>query len=172
MAAIAVVLGLTVGSFYYQSPAKDEVSHEEIAERTAEFAAVTTAQSIILPSVTTEERDRALASLDLTDVEKAALKSDVEDGRRRLVWLTLWDTHAEDGDVVLVSSEGLQQIVPIVHGKTRVAIPAPSTGVVNVTGVKDGGGGITIGVLSGSSRVRVPIMREGQVIGIPVAVAP
>jgi hypothetical protein len=86
-----------------------------------------------------------------------------------LVWLTLWDTHAQDGDVVLVQSGGYQQAVTLLNKPVRIAVPVPPSGVINIVGAHDGGGGITIGALSGDAPVALPIMSEGQTIGVPVA---
>jgi hypothetical protein len=86
-----------------------------------------------------------------------------------LVWLTLWDTHAQDGDIVLVQSGGYQQEVTLLNKPVRVAVPVPPSGVINIVGVHDGGGGITIGAMSGDAPVALPIMSEGQTMGVPVA---
>ena len=172
LTATAVAVGLAAAIFFGSGPRIDDVGQQEIAERAAEFAVATATGGIALASVPAEEREEALASMNLPAAEKEALRTDVEQARAQLVWLTLWDTHAEDGDFVLVASGGSRQTVPILHARTRIALPAPPSGVVNVTGVKDGGGGITIGILSGSSPVRVPFMQEGQTIGIPVSIAP
>lgn len=86
-----------------------------------------------------------------------------------LVWLTLWDTHAQDGDVVLVQSGGYQQEVTLLNKPARIAVPVPPSGVINIVGVHDGGGGITIGAMSGESPVALPVMSEGQTLGVPVA---
>ena len=48
----------------------------------------------------------------------------------------------------------------------------PASGVVNLTGMVDGGGGITIAAKSGAAQVAMPSMQPGQSLGIPVTVAP
>lgn len=87
----------------------------------------------------------------------------------RLAWLTLWDTDAEDGDVVRIDSRGYSRTVVLKKQPVTFAIPIPSDGVVKVTGVRDGeGGGITVGLASGASRAIFPIMSEGQMLGLRV----
>ncbi|EGL18121.1 MULTISPECIES: hypothetical protein [unclassified Paenibacillus] len=60
--------------------------------------------------------------------------------------MLIWDFAAEDGDVVTVKVDGniLQANINIMHNPVFLDIPIPS--VVEITGVKDGGGGITYGV--------------------------
>jgi len=92
------------------------------------------------------------------------------DNRVRLAWLTLWDSDVEDGDVVRIDSEGYSRIVVLTKSPVTFAVPIPSTGTINVTGIRDGdGGGITAGIASGSSKVVLPVMSVGQVLGLKVA---
>ena len=86
----------------------------------------------------------------------------------RLAWITLWDTDAQDGDTVRVDSNGFSTTVRLLNTPITFAVPVPEEGVVNVTGIYDGGGGITIGAMSGARRVALPIMSVGQVLGVPV----
>ncbi|AZK45659.1 hypothetical protein [Paenibacillus lentus] len=60
--------------------------------------------------------------------------------------MLIWDFAAEDGDVVTVKVDGniLQTNINIMHSPVAIDIPIPS--VVEIIGVKDGGGGITYGV--------------------------
>lgn len=90
--------------------------------------------------------------------------------RLPLVWLTLWDYRDEDGDVVRVVSSGYSRIVPIWHKPVTLAIPAPPNGVVNLIGAHDGFGGITVGISSGAVPVALPVLSEGQIVGVPVTV--
>lgn len=89
--------------------------------------------------------------------------------RLQLVWIRLWDTDAEDGDVVRIDSGGYSRTVRLTkHGDT-FAVPVTADGLVRITGIKDGdGGGITVGLASGSSQAVFPIMSEGQVLGLRV----
>jgi hypothetical protein len=96
-------------------------------------------------------------------------QAEAQPQRLQLVWVRLWDTDAEDGDVVRIDSGGYSRTVRLTkHGDT-FAVPVTADGMVRVTGIKDGdGGGITVGLASGSSQAVFPIMSEGQVLGLRV----
>lgn len=85
----------------------------------------------------------------------------------RLIWLTLWDTDDEDGDVVRIQSQGYSRVVMLTREPMTFAVPAADAGVIDIVGMRDGeGGGITVGVASGPSRLTLPIMSVGQIIGL------
>lgn len=91
--------------------------------------------------------------------------------RTRLVWITLWDTDVEDGDVVRIDSQGYSRTIRLTKKGDTFAVPVPASGVIQVTGVNDGdGGGITVGLASGGAKVVFPVMSEGQVLGLRVKV--
>lgn len=58
----------------------------------------------------------------------------------------IWDFAAEDGDVVTIMADGvlIAENIQIMHKPFVFYVPAPS--VVEIIGVKDGGGGITYAV--------------------------
>lgn len=87
-----------------------------------------------------------------------------------LAWVTLWDTDVQDGDVVRITSDGYSRDVTIARTPVTFAVPIPRSGVINVTGIFDGGGGITVGMTSKGSPVALPVMSVGQVLGVPVVV--
>jgi hypothetical protein len=87
----------------------------------------------------------------------------------RLAWITLWDTDAEDGDVVRIDSDGYSRTITLAKQPLTIAIPVPRNSILKVTGIRDGeGGGITVGLASGGVRVVFPIMSEGQTLGLNV----
>ena len=89
----------------------------------------------------------------------------------RLVWITLWDTDVEDGDVVRIDSQGYSRTVKLKKNGDTFAVPVEANGVIQVTGVSDGdGGGITVGLASGSTKAIFPVMSEGQVLGLKATV--
>ena len=51
---------------------------------------------------------------------------------------------------------------------TTFAIPYPADGNVLVTGVYDGGGGITIALESGAAQIAWPTMQPGDSLRLPV----
>jgi hypothetical protein len=91
--------------------------------------------------------------------------------RLRLVWVTLWDTDVEDGDVVRIDSQGYSRTVKLTKKGDTFAIPVAPNSVIQVTGISDGdGGGITVGLASGSTKAVFPVMSEGQVLGLKATV--
>jgi hypothetical protein len=87
----------------------------------------------------------------------------------RLVWITLWDTDVEDGDVVRLESGGYSRTVVLTKRGVTFAVPVPADGFLTVTGIKDGdGGGITVGLASGAARAVFPIMSTGQSLRLRV----
>ena len=83
-----------------------------------------------------------------------------------MVELVLWDNVAEDGDVVQVSSLGYSQTIPITHAQQTMYFPAQYDVPVTITGIHDGGGGITLGFTGSGQPVSLPVMAEGQVISL------
>lgn len=81
-----------------------------------------------------------LMSIDARDFE-IEMKPDLETTR-----MLIWDFAAEDGDVVTVKVDGNIRFtnVNILNRPIVLDIPIPS--VVEIVGVRDGGGGITYGV--------------------------
>jgi hypothetical protein len=87
----------------------------------------------------------------------------------RLAWVTLWDTDAEDGDVVRLDSQGYSRTVTLAKQPVTFAVPVPADGIIRVIGIRDGeGGGITVGLASGASKAVFPIMSVGQTLGLKV----
>ena len=171
IAIAAVALGVAIGA-YLIPPSDTEPeppTQAQIEERAQQYQQLLAQAGgvISVQRVKDSERQDALATI-ASDQDRQQL----EQKQVPLVWITLWDTAAEDGDVVRVTSDGFRQEVPILHAPTRVAVPLPSSGTVAVTGSYDGGGGITIGILSGSQRIPIPYMRVGQTINVPVSATP
>jgi hypothetical protein len=103
----------------------------------------------------------------------AALPQRVGEPRNplRLAWVTLWDTDVEDGDVVRIDSEGYSRTVVLTKQGTNFAVPVPQNGVITITGIRDGdGGGVTVGLASGSTKAVLPIMSAGQTIRLAVTI--
>jgi hypothetical protein len=186
---------ITGGAGVFFDKDYDQVSENQLRDRQQAYAVALPVQ---LTPVSPEDIAKAVASMKLSpDQEKALLielqqkeeapelapsspasirtnpkpTSVREDGKLlRLAWITLWDTDTEDADTVRLTSSGYSRVVTLNNHPITFAVPIPATGIINLTGVHDGGGGITVGVTSGSTPVALPLMSEGQVIGILVAV--
>jgi hypothetical protein len=79
------------------------------------------------------------------EIEKAALA-----GKQRLGWIVLVDSVVDDGDTVAVDADGLVQQVVLTKRWTPVAVPLGYSGAIGITGVRDGGGGITVALATRS----------------------
>lgn len=161
-----IAIAILGAGFFIISKSEDQVSQQQKQEWSENYANVGIIQ---LPYVTEQESGEAIASMNLVEEERIKLEQEVKAERIRLVWMTFWDTVAEDGDIVDIQSDAFQQRVLLYNKPTRIAVPEPISGVVNVTGDIDGGGGITVGIISGKSPVNLPYMSPGQTIGIPVS---
>jgi hypothetical protein len=154
--------------------APDALSKKAQDARTEAFLA---SAPVELEPVPPQERASAVVSMKLDDESQETLRaaampvssSASDPASVRLAWLTVWDTDDEDGDVVRIDSAGYTRTISLTKRPITFAVPLPADGVINITGVRDGeGGGITVGASSGSSRVVLPIMSVGQVIGLHV----
>ncbi|MCX4162859.1 MULTISPECIES: hypothetical protein [Paraburkholderia] len=86
-----------------------------------------------------------------------------------LVWVRLWDSNVEDGDVVRIDSAGYSRTVSLTNRGITFAVPVSASGQIRITGIRDGdGGGITVGLGSGSAQAILPIMSVGQVLTLNV----
>ena len=126
------------------------------------------APAAVLVAIQPHELRDAIIAMKLKPEEQRAMESAVAAGRVDLVWLTLWDDQAEDGDIVSVESESFMQSVRLANAPTRVAVPRPKGGTVTVRGVHDGGGGITVAAATDQAPVQVPVLAVGQTILLPV----
>lgn len=163
LALLAVSLGISW--LTYPSSGDRPLSAAEQMIRLRQFQQ---AGALSLPIVHPTERAEALDLMNLPDPQRQLLQQRLDSRDSELVWLTLWDNVDQDGDVVAIESNGFRQTVNLLHAPQRVAIPRPADGVVNITGVHDGGGGITIAVKTMTGDVVMPVMAPGQAIVVRV----
>ena len=174
-AAVGSVAALALAAFlaFGGGPAADNVTNVETQDRTAAYQALVASSGLALSLVSAEDVDTAIAGMPdtVSEGQREQLRSDINTGRVRLAWLTLWDTHAEDGDILRFESTASLPIeVMALNAKTTIAIPYPADGNVVVTGVRDGGGGITIALESGAARIAWPTMAPGDTLTLPVSI--
>ena len=148
------------------APADRILGPDEAARRAARLA---DAGPIEVPIVAGRQIAAALAALNLPAAEREQLAKDVEAGRLRLVWLSLYDTDAEDGDVVTIGSAGFLYTLGLAKAPAAVAVPVAIGGPVTLTGTRDGGGGVTVGVVGPQGPLPVPPLSVGQTISLAVA---
>lgn len=129
------------------------------------------ASRVALLPVPPGDREQAydqLRTLGVPPERVLAIQTEVERGTMELVTFTLWDNVAEDGDVVDLETPELTVRVPLRHARATIPLVRPASGVVNIRGIRDGGGGITMGIEANGTPVLLPPLRPDQRLGIPV----
>jgi hypothetical protein len=164
----------------------DRVSDSDKAQITAAYSKVTAVQVAAVPQA---EVKQALDSMKLTPDARRALQvaldaapapapapapganpaSAPQPQGTRLAYVTVWDSQTEDGDQVTLSSAGYELPVRLAKVPQTFAVPVDASATIKVTGLYDGGGGITLGIKSGTGAVMLPVMVPGQVLVLPVA---
>jgi hypothetical protein len=187
----------TTGADIWTAPSQtDRLSDAEIQQRQRAFEALgpLTLQAVPIADVsnaidgmrlTTAEKDALLresqgeGAAALAEVAPASNPEPISTPQAasaaksplRLAWITLWDTDVQDGDVVRIDSQGYSRTITLTKRGETFAVPVPASGIVTVTGIKDGdGGGITVGLASGAAKAVFPIMSTGQSLGLRVAI--
>lgn len=174
LASLAVIGGAGFGMTHFWGGAPgDSISDARRQELTQNFLKTSSVQ---LERVADADIDKALASMNLKPEQARILKQELEkqatqpaDETTHLAWLDIWDFASQDGDVVHVSAAGYEMDVPMMNAQTRVAVPVDASKAVLVTGVKDGGGGITLGLKTGAGELLLPVIAPGESLTVPVA---
>lgn len=182
--ALCVGLG-AAGTAFLVPEAQDIVTDQERQERQIAFTKV---RELRAYAVATEEIDTTLDEMRLPPTERAQMKTFLTSGALsattnaatspvtattentalRLVSVSLWDSHADDGDVVAVVGGGYRREVALTKDIQTIAFPVDGSSMVQIIGVRDGGGGITLGIRGPSQDVLMPIMSEGQTLSLPI----
>lgn len=169
---IALATGLTL---LHPLTAGDNVSRHEVDQRKNEFAKSPGLKLVELPVLAASS---AIGQLPLEANQKAALLKAVahptpaEEPLRpaalKVAQITVWDTHQQDGDIVAINSGAFRIELPLTKAPLTVAVPVEGAAPLRIVGVRDGGGGITLGIRSGDSAMLMPIMSEGQELVLPL----
>jgi hypothetical protein len=186
----AVVFGAgAAGTYFFVHDNGDNISAAQKQERQVEF---TKLRALALTPVEPEKVDEALDQMRLDPPQRAQMRALIDDRPRaapagtgltglpapaaiaekplRLASITLWDSQSEDGDVVSVESGGYQREIVLRKTPITLTIPVDGSGRVKITGVHDGGGGITLGLRGPTQEVMAPVLNEGQVLILPVSI--
>lgn len=161
--------GLAMSKWLNPLPA-DHVDAQERQRLETEFTRV---RSVRLVKVEAADIDAVLDTMRLDPSSRQQLRSAIDrrnlGGETTLAWVSLWDFAAADGDVVSLSSAGYNVSVPLQKAPAEFAVPVDASRQVRITGLHDGGGGITLAVKSGAEAISMPVLAEGQDISIPIA---
>ena len=139
-------------------------------------ADIATAQSLqpsegILVPVSTEDPrafEDAVKGLQLSDPDRARVRTAAAAGDLDLGLIAVWDYLHQDGDIVAVSSAGFVQYVPIHNQPSIVVLPYEGPGSITVTGLHDGGGGVTVAVASGSGPLQLRPLMVGESLQVSI----
>ena len=131
--------------------------------------------SQVLPIAIEQIQDykKVLDAMPLNSSSRETLKTALDikknsSNTTSLAWVVLWDFATEDGDAVNLSSAGYEIVITLSNKPTPVAIPVDANHAIQLTGISDGGGGITVGIKSDTNNISLPILPVGEVLRIPV----
>jgi len=177
----ALVVGIGSGmTVLFNSLSNDNLSDAKKSELIAEFSKL---KPMAVEQVATQDIDKAIDSMHLPPDQRQLLKSTLltndksspigasalKPDKAGLVWISLWDFQAPDGDIVHVSSAGYEMDIPLQKLKNKIAVPVDESKAIKITGVRDGGGGITLAIQSGVTTVSMPVLQVGQVLSLPLS---
>lgn len=167
----------------------NDLTDAQIQERLAAFNVL---GEMALDVVQDKDVPQAVESMQLPPAEKEALLDSMKEPasettpspapakeaafkkeRRRLVWVSIWDTNTDNGNVVRIDSQGYSRFVTLRKQPIVFAVPTSPDGrwIIHVTGISDiDGRGITIGLASGKAKAIFPLMRARQDLGLKVKV--
>ena len=110
--------------------------------------------------------ERAIAALRVGDPDRRRIRADVLAQRKQLGIITLWDWAANDGDAVTVTTAGVTQLVPITNTPAIVVLPYEGPGMIALTAVRDGQGGVTVSIGTADQPMHLRNMRLGETISV------
>jgi hypothetical protein len=125
-------------------------------------------QRVVLLAVKKDEIEAAINDFPVGVQQK--IRKDVAKGKYRLLWLTTWDWDmgGDTGNTISVLSDGYRRFVRLNGHRTRIAVPEPQTGYIELRGEVTEDGNISISVLSGTQPIALPRMALGQSIKINI----
>lgn len=108
-----------------------------------------------------------LQNMGLSQSVTTAMAAKISSGVLELISVQVYDTNEEDGDAVIIKSDDAEIEVTLTKARQRVTLPVVD-GMVTMVGLRDGNGGITVGIETNDGRQSLtPVMSVGEVISIP-----
>jgi hypothetical protein len=129
-------------------------------------------QRIVASFAKTEEVEAAIATFPVGAQRK--IRKEVAAGKYRLAWLTLWDwdtAAGEIGNTISILTNDYRRYVTLNEHRTRIAIPAPRSGYIEMRGEVSEDDQISISLLSGTQPIALPTMSPGQAVKLGIVVS-
>ena len=169
---VAAAVALAAGAFFtgvgpFANPPGDDMSQQQVQQITAQFQNAV-ADFPLVDLSKPEERAKAQTALNLPGPEAQKIMQAADSGQLQLAWVTVWDNCADDGDIIQISSQGFSAKVNLHNTPTTVVIPVTSGGTVQLTGVYDGGGGITAAARTLAGEIPFPPLDLGTSATLPL----
>lgn len=180
--AIAALIG---GFLLFGGPSNDDLTREQIQERTQQFEQAVAAGRMVFPVYDLSDKAQVTAATDaikamaiapeeqkamVARVQTEAAKAPAQRTTEFFV-LQLEDNCVVDGDIVAVQSNGFPSTT-VTLAKNAKTIVIPKTPgqplTVTVVGVHDGGGGITVGASTSTGPIALPVLRPGETVPLTV----
>ena len=164
LAATGAFLALLAASLFALQPDAPDQPGQTIASGEG------LGQGLVVPVSPGDPRaiDDAIAGLYLSDGEKTRIREAVGAGDLQVGLMTVWDWMDHDGDVVVLTSAGFVQNVPISNEPKPVVVLYEGPSAITLTGLRDGGGGITVAVGTAGAPLKLRALRAGESIQVRI----
>jgi hypothetical protein len=170
--AFGVVLTVGAMSFFIASSAAPAPSSRRSDQPLIHPAphVKTYSHRILVAPVKHDELEGAIATMSLPHVEQQRIRDDVEEGKYRLVWITLWDwdTSGEKGDTISLASDTYRRLFTLRNRRATIAVPEPKSGYIELRGEQTEDGIIAISLMSGATPLALPHMTLGQILRVEI----
>ena len=126
-------------------------------------------QRVVVSVVKSDEVEAAINTFAVGAQRK--IRKDVANGKYRLVWLTVWDWDTAEGEIgntISILSGDYRRYVTLNERRTRIAIPEPRSGYIEMRGEVADEGNIAISLMSGTQPIALPRMSPGQSLKIDI----
>jgi len=147
----------------------DNVTDSKRQEMQQAFDEALARNTVFAASVELEKAKPTIAATFDAPIAEPIVE-DAEQGLTEIVYLTVFDNWDQDGDVVRIANGLIDVTVPIWHAESTIPIPVSSSHpTVTLHALKDGGGGVTVGVRTADGTlVPIPPLPPGASVTLPV----